>query len=448
MIDFDARTTFFIIGMFYLLLPIVSWFVLVEQRSIQVALWVSSGLLIGITATLAGLAGHVPEWVSILLPALLFLLSCFIRIQSLRMDLGIPWKWRWIALATIMLYLIYLGLHYGLQNYVLRAQFLFVVLAGLILYSAWLAWCIGRDEQSHNAKWIAWVYIFVVIAMLFRVFSLAGSNGAVVIVNEGLSAKLLALTSLLAAVIGHFSYIGLHLDRSMRRELKVAAAQAREEENYRLGVQIAQLDRSRSLGEMSASLGHELNQPLTAILTNAQVAQRGVLTGRFDNAQISEFLEKIIHNTRRASEIIDKIRGFIRPSVLTRAPLDLGKVVSEAADLLAPEMAKRNIKLVINAQSESVSVMGDATHLTQVLVNLLSNAIDALEQVAYRRIDVTLRQAASQAILTVCDSGPGLSTEALGNIATPFYTTKTNGLGLPFTHKYSYPEELGASSNP
>jgi signal transduction histidine kinase len=430
MIDFDARTSFFILGLLYLLLPVFSWFVLAKQRSIQVALWCGSGFLLGVSAILAGLAGHVPEWVSILLPALLFLFSSFARIQSLRMDLGIPWQWRWIALAAATFYLIYLGLHFGLQNYVLRAQFLFIVLAGLIFYLTLLALRIGREEQSHNAKWIAWIYMLVAVAMLFRVVNLVGSNGAVVIVNEGLSAKFLALIMLLAAVVGHFGYIGLHLDRSMRRELKAAAAQARDEESHRLGEQIALLDRSRSLGEMSASLGHELNQPLTAILTNAQVAQRGLQTGRFDGTQVSEFFEKIIHNTHRASLIIEKIRGFIRPSALTRVPLNLGKVIRESVELVAAEAAKRNIKLMIHAQTEPVSVMGDATHLTQVMVNILRNAIDALDQVAHRQIDITLRAVAGQAILTVCDSGPGLRPDVLDKVGTPFFTTKENGLGM------------------
>ncbi len=108
-------------------------------------------------------------------------------------------------------------------------------------------------------------------------------------------------------MIGHFGYVGLVMDRSRRRELKAAAALARDEERRRLGEQIAQLDRQRSLGELSASLGHELNEPLTAILTNAQAAKRGLEYGRFDALQLTEFFDKIVNNTQRASQTIERI---------------------------------------------------------------------------------------------------------------------------------------------
>jgi C4-dicarboxylate-specific signal transduction histidine kinase len=90
--------------------------------------------------------------------------------------------------------------------------------------------------------------------------------------------------------------------------------------------------RQRSLGELLASFGHELNQPLTAILTNAQVAKRRLQTSRFDTAPLNEFLDKIVFNTRRASHIIDRIRGFIRPSAAHTDPVNLHKIVRASSN--------------------------------------------------------------------------------------------------------------------
>lgn len=305
--DFDVRTAFLIIGVLYLLLPIITWVVLIEQRSPQVVLWCGGGLLVGIGFILIGLRGIFPELATYPIANSLIVVSHFARIQALRLDIGKPWRLRWMLMAGGSLCLIFFWMKLGDFSGSLRGQFNSVVTAGFVFYIAMLAWRIGRDEGSRSAQWIAWVYGMVVVAFLFRLYVLLNSDTGGDVLIEGFSTQLIAMTVLLSSVVGHLGYVGLKLDRSMRRELKAAAEKARDEEGRRLGEQIAQLDRQRSLGEMSASLGHELNQPLTAILTNAQVAKRGLLAGRFQAEQFGEFLDKIIQNTQRASQIIERI---------------------------------------------------------------------------------------------------------------------------------------------
>jgi len=241
---------------------------------------------------------------------------------------------------------------------------------------------------------------------------------------------LLTLTLLLSAIVGHFGYVGLALDRAMRRELASADERARDEESRRLGSQIAQLDRQRSLGELSASLGHELNQPLTAILTNAQVAKRGLQAGRFDAGQLSDFLDKIIHNTQRASQIIERIRGFIRPSITHREPVNLNLVVAEVAELVADEIYRRQVTLILPTSPAPVLVMGDLIQLSQIILNVVRNSIEALTPMPRREIQITCHFVHGRAILRICDTGPGLTPEVLEQAGKPFFTTKLNGLGM------------------
>lgn len=447
MTAFDVRTAFLILGLLYLLLPTVAWIVLAGQRSLQINLWCGGGLLIGGAAILTSLNGQVPEWVYITLPALMLPVSHFARIQSLRLDLGIPWQTRWILLAITIMFLIFLGIHYGLQNRVLRVQFNFGAGAALLLYLATLARRIGREEQSRSAHWIAWVYGFVAATMLFRVYSVTFGAGNVSLLTEGLSSQLLALALLLSAVIGHFGYVGLALDRSMRREVETAAALARDEESRRLGEQIAQLDRQRSLGEMSTSLGHELNQPLTAILTNAQVARRGLQAGRFDTAQLTEFIDKIIQNTQRASQIIDRIRGFIRPVATRREPVNLVNVIHEVIDLTADEMKSHKVKIIFPPETDAqpVWVTGDAIQLSQILLNIVRNAREALSQVTQREIRIAILNRDGRAILQVSDTGPGLVPEVLKQAGTPFFTTKPTGLGMGLSISRAIAEQHGGT---
>jgi signal transduction histidine kinase len=430
MIAFDVRTAFLILGLLYVLLPTITWVVLAGRRTLQVGLWCGGGLLLGCAAILVGLRDSIPEWITIVLASTMIRVSLLIRIQSLRLELDKPWPWRWLALAEIATLLIFLSLQYGLHNFVLRAQFNSAVMTGLLLHLALLAWRIGRDEQSSSAKWIARIYGLVVVALLFRLYSLFGETGNTNFLQEGLSAQLLTLSLVLSAIVGHFGYVGLALDRALRRELLAVAERARDEESRRLGSQIAQLDRQRSLGELSASLGHELNQPLTAILTNAQVAKRGLQAGRFDAGQLGEFLDKIIHNTQRASQIIERIRGFIRPSVTRQEQVNLQLVVAEVAELVAAEAHKRQVTLSLPAQPEPVLVMGDLIQLSQIILNVVRNALEALTAMPRREICITCHGEDGRARLRICDSGPGLTPEALTQAGKPFFTTKPNGLGM------------------
>jgi signal transduction histidine kinase len=445
MMAFDVRTAFMLVGLLYLLLPTVTWTLLTGWKSRQVSLWCSGGLLIGCSLLLVAMTGKFAEWATVSLAMLVYLISLFVYIQSLRLDLGIPWRKRWIAAAVIVIFLIFEWFHLGLQNFSLRVQFNFGVTAGLLLYLASLAWRIGREEQSLSAKWIACVYGLSAVTLLFRVFSVMGSDRVTNLLNEGLSSQLITLASLFSNVIGHFGYIGLALDRSMRRELKAAAELARDEEGRRLGKQIAHLDRQRAIGELAASLGHELNQPLTAILTNTQVAKRGIQSGRFDDTQLTEFLDKIVYNTWRARQIIERIRCFIRPSKSSSEPVNLNLIVFEVAELVVSEARSHNITFGFSPSIRVVQVSGDPIQLSQIVLNVFRNAIEALTLVQRREIHVSCICREGRAILSVCDTGPGIAPEAIGKVGKAFYTTKTNGLGLGLSISRSIASQYGGT---
>jgi signal transduction histidine kinase len=422
----DPSTAFIMNGVLYLLLPAITWVVLMEQRSAQVALWCGGGVMVGIGLLLVGLRGNFPDWLTFTGANTLFMASHFARVQALLLDRGKSWSPRWMLMGVGLFALT----HYLIGTAAQRAQFAMCVFLILLCFVTWQAWCIGREEGSRSARWIAWVYGIVVCALLYRLFSVSVGSAVGNALFDGVSTQFLAIALLLSSVIGHLGYVGISLDRAMRRELKNAADQARDDEKRRLGEQIAQLDRQRSLGEMSASLGHELNQPLTAILTNAQVARRGLQSDRFSDEQHREFLDKIIHNTQRASQIIDRIRGFIRPTATRNEPVDLHIIVREVSELIADEARSSNVTLVLPAAGKAVQVSGDAIQLSQIVLNVLRNAIEAVRQVAHRQIHITCVEEGGRALLRIRDSGPGLTAEALAQVGTPFFTTKSAGLGM------------------
>jgi C4-dicarboxylate-specific signal transduction histidine kinase len=223
------------------------------------------------------------------------------------------------------------------------------------------------------------------------------------------------------------------------------ARQAQEEASGQLRHQIAQLDRQRSIENLSASLGHELNQPLTAILTNAQVAQRALQSGKLDTAQHMELLDKVILNTRRASQIVERIRGFIRPSVLRSEPVALHQIVLEVVALVADEARNLHVSIMLPSQFCPVRVQGDPIQLSQVLLNMLRNAMDAVDQAQQKSIHIAVHAAAGRAIVHIRDSGPGLSSEGLSQAGMPFFTTKPSGLGLGISISRNIASQLGGT---
>lgn len=208
---------------------------------------------------------------------------------------------------------------------------------------------------------------------------------------------------------------------------------AQNEASHQLANQLAHLDRQLSLSNLSASLGHELNQPLTAILTNTQVARRGLQAGLFDNVRVAEFLDRIEHNTKRASAIIERIRNFIGPSVLQHEIVNLNRVVQEVAELVIEKTRSSQVLLTLPPAEPAVLVRGDAIQISQIVLNVLRNAIEALEHVVHREIQVSIHSQGKRVTLQIHDTGPGLTPEVLAQVGAPFFSTKKTGMGMGFS---------------
>lgn len=427
----DVPTALFILGLLYLMAPGMTWAVLGRDRTPSAAFWCLGGLLFGAGIVLASLASKLPALLSVLLGNVLFLSSCALRVQSLRDDLGRPVPWWWMGSLVALQAVFTAVTHWCLGWYTLRASMNTAILALCLAYIAYLARCVGRQEQSRNAHMLAGVYAAFVVALLVRVVEIVASPGGdPVPVARPVSTALITMAGLVTAVAGHFCYLGLLLDRARRRERQLLAEQAHSEALHRLQQQLRQVERQRSIDQMSVSLAHELSQPVGAMLTNAQTGLRALQQQRLSNELLSPLLQQIEHSARHASRVIERIRSFIQPSRHPLHAVDLREVCDSACELLAADLRARDIRLVRTPTPGAVLVRGDALELTQALLNGLRNAADALVQSPRREIRLGCGTEAQWACLRVEDSGPGLQPDELRKAAEPFYTTKTGGMGL------------------
>ncbi|MFN4121129.1 sensor histidine kinase [Acidovorax sp.] len=222
-------------------------------------------------------------------------------------------------------------------------------------------------------------------------------------------------------------------------------ARQRAEELLRLG-QVARLN---TLGELAAGMAHELNQPLTALLSSTQAAQRLLADDppEIDTAQTA--MARAVEQARRASTVVGRLRRLVeRPDLAGQAqPLALPTAVHDALHLLEPELAQRDVAPEVSAAADLPSVLAEPVALQQIVHNLLMNALQALEQVppSERRLRIRMQPAGTDHVaLSVRDHGPGVPPEARQRLFEPFFTTRSGGLGLGLTLCESLAQAMGA----
>ena len=232
-------------------------------------------------------------------------------------------------------------------------------------------------------------------------------------------------------MLRYFTYVAMRMEKQNEDRLKAAAALAREEERRRLGLQLARLERQQSLGAMSASFAHELNQPLTVILNDAELLQHQQRSGTMEPAMTLNVLDDIIASTLRATEIIRRIRRFIQPSQWQESErFDMRAVVAEICTLVGPEALQAGIVIQQPDMPHPLWVHADPVLLSQVLFNVVRNAMESMAGAAVRNINLDIRENNNEFQLSIEDTGSGLSDEALQKAGEPFFTTKKTGMGL------------------
>jgi PAS domain S-box-containing protein len=204
-------------------------------------------------------------------------------------------------------------------------------------------------------------------------------------------------------------------------------AEARQLEQER---QLQRSARLASLGEMASSLAHELNQPLMA-LSNFALAAR-TLAQQTPQPLLVSALDDIVEQSQRASEIVRRIRGFIRPQRGSYESCDVHAVLAHAVTLLQPEMQRQQITVNTRLGNDLPMVRGDRILLEQVLINLLQNAAHAIQDLpaAQRVVDIETCLLEGAIRIQVGDRGPGIPEELQEQVFAPFFSTKADGLGL------------------
>jgi signal transduction histidine kinase len=268
-------------------------------------------------------------------------------------------------------------------------------------------------------------------------------------------------------VVGALAFSTLRAERAWRDEFvqrlrllgevfaNALSRRRSEMEGQRLRQDLAHVGRVATIGALTTSLAHELNQPLTAILSNAEAAEQLLDSGSPNLEEVREILQDIAKDDRRATQVIHRLRGLLRKGTLEPSSLDINEVIGEVARLVSADAVVRNVSVRLELAPELPPIWGDRVQLQQVVLNLLLNGLDAMPDAdgGDRSLVLqTIRMGAGSVRVAVRDSGTGIDEAAVDQVFQAFYTTKAAGMGMGLTIARAIVEAHGgrleAGNNP
>ena len=215
--------------------------------------------------------------------------------------------------------------------------------------------------------------------------------------------------------------------------LDVTGRRRSEEELQQVRAHLAHVGRVSMMGQLASALAHELNQPLGAILRNAEAAELFMQDAEPNLGEVRAIIADIRKDDQRAGEVIDRLRALLKRRDVERKPVPVGELLEEVFALIRADAAARGVTLRISTSEDLPHVSGDRVHLQQVLLNLIINAMDALGDSprGSRSVTVAATPIGAEGVeVAVSDTGPGVPPDKLSHVFDPFFTTKAHGMGM------------------
>jgi C4-dicarboxylate-specific signal transduction histidine kinase len=301
------------------------------------------------------------------------------------------------------------------------------------------------DTFGHLATAIMVLYVVVVMlaaTVLSRRGTLGVAAGCIVLTiiayvfghTEGPSYSAVGRCVIAGLAIGTTTYLMLRLQaNTVRLEAQVHELDAAHEALHRSMTELAHATRVTMLGELAASIAHEVSQPIAAIVTNGDATLRWLRRDTPEIGEACDIVEAMIRDARRASDIIRRIRALAQKREPAFVSLDINAVVGEAIDLVTREVHQYGARVDLDLAAGPLAVRGDRVQLQQVVINLLVNGLQAMTSIRDRERVLTVRTYTDdrrRVIVAVQDSGVGVTKDTAAKLFQAFFTTKADGMGM------------------
>ena len=450
--NLDTQTTIFMICFVYLMLHGAIWLALLEYRSFQVHLWCASGIVSGIGVVLMSMRGTIPEFVFMYVAQFLMLIGNLGRMVALRIYLKPP------SLQPVLR-------KYGVANALYFGLFAYVIYVhqddwtALILFNGFYALLcldyfrigqkLNRQLATLGAKLLMAAGLSFSISLGIRTIGVVLTGDLHDVYAPSWDQAVMIVGQFLAITLSNIAFLRIFLEITERhkisitRELAITTERAEVmgktsaelrrllEEREEIIRQLALFNKTAGMGALVASLAHELNQPLTAIQLNAELID-ATLTHTASDTMAQTALRDLMSDNQRAANIIKTLRNMFGSGRKTVSAFDLNELTNEVLLLCKAKLVDRKITLAMDLDPNAIQIRGDKSQMQQVLLNLITNAIDAFTVAAPKpwRIDISTHIFDNQAELIVADNGSGIAPDMATSVFELLRTNKDDGMGV------------------
>lgn len=435
--------------MIFWLIPLSSWLMLSGQRDRNATLWFAGTGINAVAASLFVFGKWLPPLLTGPLLSALTLLTVFMLVESLRRELPLPRVPRWLYGLLVAIHFAQLAilLEVGLYDIPGRVVHM-LVLSSVEIYLIWLTHVVRRHHQSKSLWLIMGMFAAYVVSNLGRVVELWLTGRFSLLLDFTLVGNFALMVNYLGVIIYCYGYWGFVVEKNRKqlvlateeavlaREAEKLAAEreqlAREalRERTELMQRLTLIGKQAQAGAMSASIAHEVNQPLAAIQLNVEEAQR-LASECQSPAPLQNLLARIEEDNIRAAEIVRRVRSLFSQSQMRLQAQVIDDMVRFVTEMMKRRIHRDNvqIKLTLNAPEPFQCATGEVEH---VVMNLLENAMDALlsSPEGQRQIEICTWMEPGWVVLSVTDNGPGVPVELRERVFELYQSSKPQGLGL------------------
>jgi len=345
----------------------------------------------------------------------------------------------------------------------------FVVAATFLIFAAdWWTWTLINISifyacvivmlaWTNSLRWL-WGWTFLTVILTFLDLSMGNGPGVGYTWVESTNRYITAFMLIVTAGFAHFSILLGRKLVTQDRLLKEIAERKRAEESLRKAQDdLARISRITTMGELAASIAHEVNQPLSGIVINGNACLRWLANEGSSESldEARQATERIIRDGKRAGDVIQRLRNVFKSAPGEKTPVDLNEIIREVVLLVGPQTDKMKVILRPELDDPLPLILGDSVQLQQVILNLILNGAEAMEVVPIQERNLVIRtktQGIETVLVEVQDAGVGVSPEVLEKIFEAFYTSKPGGMGMGLSISRSIVENhsgsLGARANP
>jgi signal transduction histidine kinase len=293
---------------------------------------------------------------------------------------------------------------------------------------SYLLHLIDLKQNLKSLKWLFWSFAVAAILNAIKLVIVWLGYAKPDISNVGVDVFLSLASATSLAVVGNFAYVMLHLERAVIIS-----------ENVLLN-KVKLLERQRSIGLMANSFAHELSQPLTSITLDLYSVKTSIESKGIQKEQLLKHVHEMEKTVEHAIELIQRIRNYIRPKFKSFETEDLIELIREASTIMSHDIRKNSVAVVYELPSELL-VSCDKVEVSQIFLNVIRNAIQAMEFATEKVLTISAKKINNNVVLTFKDTGTGISSEVLGQLGNPFFTTKEEGLGIGLSISNSIAEK-------